>query len=230
MPGVAARELEQPPQERRLVDAGEEQYVARDRRLDQRVDDVAPPAVRILHQRRRARVPAVEDELLQGPAEGLAHLREGPVGKAQHLEAARQALREPASDEERRRSEEDHLQSPILPCVFVPEPLHRLRPAGDLLDLVQRQDGPLSPPCRNREASCLPLLFDPVPPPERRFVGAGQPGGHPGCLDDRPDERGLAHLPGAGNDLQESPGLLQPCREDGGMRADENVPFTHGPE
>ena len=53
--GVAAAELEQAPQECRLVHAREQQHVARDRGLDQRIEDVARPAVAV--RRRAARLP-----------------------------------------------------------------------------------------------------------------------------------------------------------------------------
>jgi hypothetical protein len=51
---VIASELEQPAQQRRLVDPREQQHVARGRGLDPRVLDVAAPSVLVADQRRGA--------------------------------------------------------------------------------------------------------------------------------------------------------------------------------
>ena len=76
LPGIRAGKLEQAPQQRGLIDTGEQQDVARERGFDQRIVDVLPPAVGIVRQRGGSRIGSEKQEFFQIPAEGLAHLGE----------------------------------------------------------------------------------------------------------------------------------------------------------
>ena len=194
LPGVAAAELEQPTQECRLVHPGEQEHVAADRGLDQRIEDVPPPAGLVADQRRGPRVAAEEDELVEGDPEGGPHLRERPVRDAEDLEPAGQALGEPLLHEQRRRSEQDHLQPATGAGVLVPQALDGLGPAGGLLDLVDHEHGAGG---AGLEACRLPLLRDPLRATERGLVGAHDADRHRQILDHLRDERRLAHLPRA---------------------------------
>ena len=99
--GVPATQLEQASQKGRLVHAGEQQDVAGDRRLHQRVEDVPTPAAGLVRERRGARIASEVDVLVDGEVERGPHLRERPVRQAQDFEASGQAFHEALLDEER---------------------------------------------------------------------------------------------------------------------------------
>ena len=113
-----------------------------------------------MSQRRGTGISAKVQILVEREIEGLAHFGVGPVRQAQGLESTCQALRQTLGKQERGRSEQNHLEWPLLARVLIPEPLHRLRPRRNLLDLVQHEHrayfvGGLQP-------RGLPLLADPV--------------------------------------------------------------------
>ena len=219
LPRVSASELEQPAQQRRLVHPGKQQHVARDRGLDQRVEQVARPAGRLVDEGRRARIPAVVDVALPGPAEGRMHLGEAPVPQVQHLEAAGEAVAETARDQQRRRPQQHDLQRPACTRILVPEALHVRRPVRDLLHLVDDQDRPFR--TSRQRARRVPLRFQPDRRLQARSIRASPAARQADPLEHLLDERGLAHLPGAGDHLQEAARLLQPALERGGLGADE---------
>ncbi len=101
LPGVVAAELEEATQERRLGDALHEQDVAGDGGLDEGVTDVGAPTLLVRHERRRARITTEVDVAVEVPAKGVAHLREGPLGRANELEAPRETLGEPRLHQQR---------------------------------------------------------------------------------------------------------------------------------
>ncbi len=101
---VVAREVEEPPQQSGFVDARQQEHVAGDGGLDERVQNVPAPAIVIFDEARRPRVPAKGDVVVQGEAESVAHLRIRPMGHLEHLEAPREALGEAACDEQGRRA------------------------------------------------------------------------------------------------------------------------------
>src|SRR5581483_2963424 len=98
-------QLEEPPQQCRLVHATEEQDVARDGRLDQRIADVARPTVVVAGKRRRPGVAALEEKLFQRKAESRAHFGERPVRQVKDLEASGQTFGETALDQQRSGAE-----------------------------------------------------------------------------------------------------------------------------
>ena len=223
-----SRLLEEPPQERRLVHPREQEHVTRDGGLDEGVPDRAHPPAVILHKRSGPRVAAMEEEALERPAERLPHLRRRPVGQMEDLEAAGQALREPALDQERRRSEQHHLEQTLGPGVFVPQPLDRLRPAGGFLHFVEHEDGT---PAAPREPCRLPLLRDPLRPAQGRLIGAGEHDRQPRRLDNLLHQRGLADLPRPGHHVDEPSGLRQATGEEAAVRAPVGrCRFTHSIE
>ena len=93
--------------------------------------------------------------------------------------------------------------------VCVPEPLDGLRPARDLLHLVQHQQRSLRVAVAKPQASRLPLGLDPVGAAERRFVGAGEDVRKSRGVGNMRDQRRLADLARAGDDLDEAPRLLE---------------------
>ena len=90
---MTATELEQAPQEGRLVHPGEQQDIPTDRGLDQGIQDVAAPACLVPHQRRGTRVPAEEHVLVDADPERRPHLRERPVRDADDLETCQPSSR-----------------------------------------------------------------------------------------------------------------------------------------
>ncbi len=76
---LVATELEQAAEQRRFVDAGQEHNVARDRRFDQGINNVAAPPLFIINQGRRAGIATEIDVLFDGPAESGLHFGVGPV-------------------------------------------------------------------------------------------------------------------------------------------------------
>lgn len=88
-----------------------------------------------------------------------------------HLEAPGQALGQPPLHEEWRRSEEHDPERYPLRRVLVPESLQDLRPAGDLLHLVQDKKAASSLALDRPEAPQIPLLPEPASIPAGRVVG-----------------------------------------------------------
>ena len=91
---IPAPQLEQAAKKRRLVDAREQQDIARDRGFDQRIQDVAPPAAGLAHERGGTRVAAEADVLIEGESERTTHFCQGPVRQVQDLEPSSEALGE----------------------------------------------------------------------------------------------------------------------------------------
>jgi hypothetical protein len=130
-----------------------------------------------------------------------------------HLEAAGQALRHPLLDEKRRRPQQHDLERTTSSGVGVPQALDGLRPARNLLDLVQHQKGFLRSAVAKPQASRLPLGVDPLGPAERRLVGACEDVRNSRGVNDVGDQRRLADLARAGDDLHEVPRLLEASQQ-----------------
>ena len=172
LPRVVADQPEETAQQSGLVDAGEQQQIARDGRLNDRVEHEGGPARLVFDQRRRPRISAEVDELVEAEAEGVAHLAERPVRRADRLEAPGEALAESFLDEQRGRAEQHDAQWQRRMPVLVPESLDRLCPTGDLLNLIDCEHG--GPVALVREPTpLLPLRLEPGPIPQGRIVGAG---------------------------------------------------------
>ncbi len=92
-----------------------------------------------------------------------------PMGHANHLEAAGESLGQAVLHEEWRRPQNDDTQPATAGCVLVPQPFHRLGPAGCLMDFVKEEHGSFwrSSP----QSSDLPLLRQPDGAFESRLVG-----------------------------------------------------------
>src|SRR4029078_6350731 len=93
LPRIRARQAEQLAEQAGLLDPVEEEDVAREGGLDQRVEDVLLPALVAADERRGTGVAAVDEIRVEVPAEGVAHLRERPVRDADDLEATGDAVR-----------------------------------------------------------------------------------------------------------------------------------------
>ena len=102
----------------------------------------------------------------------------------------------------------------------VPQALDGLRPVRRLLHLVDHEKRPPGAGIAGLEARRLPLLRDPSRPPQGWLVGAAEAVGQPGLAGDLGDQGRLADLPGAGDDLEESPRLLEAPEEVLGLGAD----------
>src|SRR5665647_1714966 len=215
LPVVLTGQVEQPSEQRGLVDAGEQQHVAGDGGLDERVEHIATPAGRRSDERRGARVSPEVQVVVEAEAERLLHLRERPVGQVQLLEAACQALGEPARDEQRGGAEDDHLEGRAGARVFIPQSFDGLGPGRHLLHFVEHEHTAIG--ARTRPSS-RPLLADPRGALQGRLVGAGVAHGHAQAIGDLGHQRGLADLPGAGPGLDEAPRLGQALRELAGHR------------
>lgn len=124
------------------------------------------------------------------------------------LEAAGKAFCHPLLDEKRRGPQQHDLEW-TGSGVCVPEPLDGLRPAWDLLHLVQHQKRSLRIAVAKPQASRLPLGFDPLGPAERRLVGAGEKVRKSGGVGNVRDQGRLADLARAGDDLDEAPRLFE---------------------
>jgi len=135
------------------------------------------------------------------------------VRHVQHLEAAGEAFRQPTLDKQWSGAEDQDAERGAGARVFIPQAFYRLGPAGDLLDLVECEHwtGQLVRP--HQQPRGVPLLRDPLGSLERRLVARGvnralSPGVE--CL---PDDRRLADLPRAGDDLEERSWLAEPLGE-----------------
>lgn len=208
--GIRARQIEQPAQQRRLVYPGQQQDVAGDDRFDERVADIARPAVRLAYERRRARIGAVEEVLLQGPAEGRSHLGEAPVRQRDHLETPGQAFSQAPPDEQRRRAKQHDLQREAGARVGIPQVLDRLGPARDFLHLVEHQECAAFSRLGGEISRGSPLLLNPLRVTQRRFVGAGITGRQSGIPHRVFDERRLADLSRARDYLDEAAWFQKP--------------------
>jgi hypothetical protein len=136
--------------------------------------------------------------------------------QADRLEAPGEAFGEPALNEERRRAEQHDAQLHAFSLVLVPEPLHGLRPAVDLLHFVENEDGVRG---AGSQARRLPLRRDPLRPAQGRLVRTR---GHDRAAErvrHLLDERRLPDLPRPHDDLHETPRLGEPGREDGRFRS-----------
>ena len=137
----------------------------------------------------------------------------------QHLEAPGKAFREPAGDQERRRTEQQDLERAPGTGILVPEALDRLGPPGNLLNLVDDQDGAALPGVPRGEACSLPLLLDPVPAAQGGLIGARETRRKTGRLGHLLDQRRLADLPGAGDRLEEAARLGEAAAKRFGLGA-----------
>ena len=88
--------------------------------------------------------------------------------------------------------------------ILVPEPLDRLRPGGDLLDLIQHENRPTLARFGGLDAGNLPLLLDPIPASQRGLVGAGEAGSKVVPVNHVPHESGLSDLTRASDRLDEA--------------------------
>ena len=119
--------------------------------------------------RRGARVAAEEDVAVGIETKGRRHLRKGPLGHRDRLEAPSQALTQSPLHGHRTGSGDHDPQGTVREPVRIPESLDHLRPSGNLLYLVQGQHkaaaraGPL--PCT------LPTLHQPARVPHGRREG-----------------------------------------------------------
>ena len=210
--GIGATKLEQAAQQRRFVHAGQKQDVPRKRGLDQRIQNVTPPAFRLAHQARGARIGTVENVVLQTPAERLAHVRERPVRHGNHLKTSGKAFGQAALDEQRRRTEQNHFQGNAGVAVLVPKQLYDRRPMGDFLNLVQNQQrtGFVLP---GLDPGNIPLLFNPSAVAQGWLVGGCVTGGYFGRLHYLPNHSGLAHLSGASQYLHKTALFLEPFQQ-----------------
>ena len=187
----------------------QQQDIARDRRFDQRVQDVSCPAVPVADQGCRSRVSPEVEVALQAPPEGPTHLREGPVRHAQQLESSGKALGEPPLDQEGGRPEHDDLERQPGASVLVPQALDRLGPPRHLLHLVQDQESAPAAGLSRLGPSRLPLFLDPGSSAQHGLIGGGVAGREAQRVDRLPREGGLARLPGPSEHLDEAPRLAQ---------------------
>ena len=214
---VPAAELEQPPQEGGLVHAGEQEHVAADGGLDERIEDVAAPARLVADQRRGARVPAEVDVLVEGDPEGGPHLRERPVRDADDLEPAGEALGQALLHEEGRRSQQDHVQRPRPARV---SSSHRRltdsdQPAAFWTSSITRT-APAGPVSRRAASHCAAIHSGPRSAGSSALTkrtGTGSPSTAWATSVDLPTCRG------PGDHLDEPPGLGQAPGQLGRLRA-----------
>src|SRR5436309_2808181 len=76
---ITASELKQSSQQGRLVHTRKQEHVARDRGLDQRIQDIPGPAFLVTHERSGPGIAPEENILIEREAERQPHLRERPV-------------------------------------------------------------------------------------------------------------------------------------------------------
>jgi hypothetical protein len=152
------------------------------------------------------------------------------VRQREDLEAAREALAEPALDEQRRRAQQHHLEWKATGAIFVPQPFDCLRPARHLLDLVEGENGPPAARFPGEESRGFPLLLDPASPSQRGLVGGGLHRRQRHLPEDLPDERRLADLTRTGHHLQEAPRPGQAPGELPALGACEGGSFAHAAE
>ena len=207
--GVLAAEPKELTHERRLVHGREELDVARDRRLDERVEDVGAPALLVAGELRRARVAAEVEEALEVPAERSAHLAEAPVGDARQLEPSGEAVGEPALHEQGGAAEEDDLQPRPGGGVLVPVQLDDVGPPRSFLHLVEDQQRCGVLVLARARAAELPLRGKPAAVEADRFVGRCVLNRECDGLRRLPGERRLADLARAREHLDEPPRLEQ---------------------
>ena len=105
--------------------------------------------------------------------------------------------------------------------VLIPEPLDRLRPDRNLLDLIQHKNRPALARFGCLDARSLPLLLDPIPAPQRGFVGARKASAHVMRVDHLPHESCLSNLAGASDRLDKAARLAKPSGEYRSLRANE---------
>ena len=206
-----AAELEKAPEQRGLVDPRQKQDVAGKGRLDERIDDVARPALPVGNQVGRTGIAAEIDIAVKIPSESLPHFGIGPVGHGNDFKAAGEAFGQSPLNQERRRSQEKNLEGQVVAGVAVPQPFDHLGPAGHLLDLVQHQKRPaLALRLGIQEPSRFPLLLDPCPALKGGLVRGGIMDRYRGIVRNLVHERGLPRLPWPGEDLDEPAWFLHP--------------------
>ena len=151
--------------------------------------------------------------------------------KRNRLEPTGQALGQSPPDQHRRGSEKHDAEIEVAPGVFVPVPFHGLRPAGDLLHLVDHEDGTVGL-IVSKQPRPVPLGGQPAGVTQRRFVGRDEEARLPGVGHHLLHERGLADLPGARDDLQKAAWLPQPRGQDCRLIPAKNglSRFTHDAE
>ena len=155
-----------------------------------------------------AGITAVEQVPLEVPAECVSHFGERPVGDADDLESAGEAVGQALAHEQWRRAEEHDPQREAGGGVLVPQLLHEVRPAMHLLDLVEHQQAAGAAAIAGCLAADRPLGLDPCRVLEVRRVRRRQVAGHPDGVHHLARQRGLPHLPRPGKDLDEAPGLV----------------------
>jgi hypothetical protein len=96
--------------------------------------------------------------------------------------------------------------------VLVPQALHGLRPSGDLLNLVDHEQGRTGvSPAPRQGPPDFPLLREPGPVLKRELVGRNVVDGLPQPLADLAGESCLADLARPRQDLDETAILTQPA-------------------
>jgi len=95
------------------------------------------------------------------------------MGEAYQLEAARDAFGETLLHEQGRRPEEHDPQRQTARGVLVPETFDRLRPGGDLLDLIEDQERTALAGISRLEPGRVPTRFEPCTIAERGLVVRG---------------------------------------------------------
>ena len=206
---------------------GQQEHVAGDDGLDERVADVASPALRLTDQRGRSGIAAVEDVLRERPTERGLHLGKAPVREPQDFEASGQALADAPLHKERRRAEQHDPQRPARAGVRVPQRLDRLRPPDDFLHLIEDKERPGRAPIIGEQAGRFPLLLDPDGVAQRRLVGAGVVRRERGQFRRLSDQRGLSDLSRSGDDLEKAAGFLESRDEVFDLRPLKGCLFTH---
>jgi len=209
LPGVGAADFKNPAQQRRLVHARQQQHIAREGGLDERVQNVTRPAHRLPDERRRAGVGAVKKILLQRPAERPPHFAETPMRQVQRFKATGEAFAQAALNQQRSGAEQNDFQWPARARVGVPQALDGLGPLRNLLHFVEDQQCAFPARFVGQRPRRLPLLLQPIAAAQSRFVRAGIAGRQAGSRRDLPDQRSLAHLPRPGDDLDKSARLFQ---------------------
>jgi len=129
------------------------------------------------------------------------------MGATVQEEPSRQALAEALLDQQRRGTQEDHLQPRGTAAFLVPQGLNRPAPAPHFLDFIQDEEGP--PVRAAGPGRPFPMGLDPLGPRGERPVGGGENGLPRPFLGYLQDRRGLPDLPGPDDDLEE----LRPFRE-----------------
>ena len=140
--------------------------------------------------------------LLQRKAERRTHLAQGPVRQPHDLEAPRQALGQTPAQQQRRRTEDHDTQREPGDRVLVPEPFDCLRPAGDLLDLVEGENRTTVPGAARLRPRLRPALGDPRTIAQCGLVGRDVRARRANRTKNLQDQGALADLARPGDNLE----------------------------